>query len=172
MKTLIKNGILVTAADTYASDLLIDGEKIALIGKNLETLVKAETVVDAAGRYVMPGGIDVHTHLSMPFGGTVSCDDFYTGHRGAAFGGTTSHVDFSALSAAARAQGVFTRFKHQGDFLLKLGLLERAGVLGAGKDAATQDQIRSQVNRLAGPDQMGDLFKVLAIGPEQKLWMP
>ena len=95
MKTLIKNGILVTAADTYASDLLIDGEKIALIGKNLETLVKAETVVDAAGRYVMPGGIDVHTHLSMPFGGTVSCDDFYTGHRGAAFGGTTSHVDFS-----------------------------------------------------------------------------
>ena len=84
----------------------------------------------------------------------------------------TSHVDFSALSAAARAQGVFTRFKHQGDFLLKLGLLERAGVLGAGKDAATQDQIRSQVNLLAGPDQMGDLFKVLAIGPEQKLWMP
>ncbi len=84
----------------------------------------------------------------------------------------TSHVDFSALSAAARAQGVFTRFKHQGDFLLKLGLLERAGALGAGKDEATQERIRSEVERLAGPDQMGDLFKVLAIGPEQTLWMP
>lgn len=84
----------------------------------------------------------------------------------------TSHVDFSALSAVARAQGVFTRFKHQGDFLLKLGLLERAGALGAGKDEATQERIRSEVERLAGPDQMGDLFKVLAVGPEQTLWMP
>lgn len=95
MKTLITNGIIVTAADTYQSDLLIEDEQIVLIGPNLGNLIEADTVVDAAGKYVMPGGIDVHTHLSMPFGGTVSCDDFYTGHRGAAFGGTTCHVDFS-----------------------------------------------------------------------------
>ena len=99
MKTLIANGIIVTAADTYRADLLIEDEKIVLIGPNLANLVEVDTVVDAEGKFVMPGGIDVHTHLAMPFGGTVACDDFYTGHRGAAFGGTTSHVDFSIQAA-------------------------------------------------------------------------
>ncbi len=99
MKTLITNGTIVTAADMYRSDLLIEDEQIVLIGPNLGNLIDVDTVVDAAGKYIMPGGIDVHTHLSMPFGGTVSCDDFYTGHRGAAFGGTTAHVDFSIQAA-------------------------------------------------------------------------
>ncbi|MBI3764437.1 MAG: dihydropyrimidinase [Chloroflexi bacterium] len=92
MKTVIKNGMIVTAAETYTADLLIDGGKIALIGMNLPA--DGAQVVDARGKYVLPGGIDVHTHLELPFGGTVSTDDFYTGHKAAAFGGTTSHIDF------------------------------------------------------------------------------
>ncbi len=92
MKTLIKNGTVVTAAETYRADLLIDGEKIALLGMDLPA--DGARVVDASGKYILPGAIDVHTHLELPFGGTVASDDFYTGHKAAAFGGTTSHIDF------------------------------------------------------------------------------
>ncbi len=92
MPTLIKNGTIVTAGDTYPADVLIDAEQIVQIGKNLQT--DGAQVVDARGMLVMPGGIDVHTHLELPFGGTVASDDFFTGHRAAAFGGTTSHIDF------------------------------------------------------------------------------
>ncbi len=92
MKTLIKNGTVVTAAETYRADLLIDGEKIALLGMDLPA--DGAKVVDASGKFILPGGIDVHTHLELPFGGTVASDDFYTGHKAAAFGGTTSHIDF------------------------------------------------------------------------------
>jgi dihydropyrimidinase len=92
MRTLIKNGTLVTAAETYPADILIDGSQIALLGRNLPA--DGAQVVDAQGQYVLPGGIDVHTHLDLPFGGTVASDDFYTGHKAAAFGGTTTHIDF------------------------------------------------------------------------------
>jgi dihydropyrimidinase len=94
MKTLIKNGRIVTAADEYVADLLIDGETIALIGAKLDAKL-ADQVVDAAGLYVLPGGVDVHTHLAMPWRGVETCDDFFTGHRAAVFGGTTTHIDFS-----------------------------------------------------------------------------
>ncbi|HYN89180.1 MAG TPA: dihydropyrimidinase [Ardenticatenaceae bacterium] len=94
MRTLIRGGRIVTAGDEYVGDILIDGEQIALIGRDLQE-IPADRTVDASGRYVLPGGIDVHTHLDMPFGGTVSADDFFTGHRAAAFGGTTTHVDFA-----------------------------------------------------------------------------
>ena len=93
MRTLIKNGTVVTASDRYPGDVLIDGEKIALIGSTVD--VQADRVIDAAGKYVLPGGIDVHTHLDMPFGGTTSADDFESGTLAAAFGGTTSIVDFA-----------------------------------------------------------------------------
>jgi dihydropyrimidinase len=93
VKILIKNGTLVTATESYVADLLIDGEKIALTGLNLTA--GDAWVVDAAGKYVLPGGIDVHTHLDVPFGGTRVSDDFYTGHKAAAFNGTTCHVDFA-----------------------------------------------------------------------------
>jgi len=92
MSTLIKNGTIVTASDTYKADLLIEGEQITKIGKKLKD--NADETIDAKGHYIIPGGIDVHTHLDMPFGGTVSNDDFDTGHKAAAFGGTTSHIDF------------------------------------------------------------------------------
>ena len=95
--TLIRNGRIVTASDDYMGDVLIDGEKISTLGQGLSKS-GVDQVVDAKGKLVMPGGIDVHTHLDMPFGGTVSCDNFYTGHRAAAFGGTTTHVDFSIQS--------------------------------------------------------------------------
>ena len=93
MPTVIKNGTLVTASDTIKADLLIDGEKIAVIGEGLET--EGAQVIDATDRYVLPGGIDVHTHLQLPVGVTESSDDFYTGHKAAAFGGTTTHIDFA-----------------------------------------------------------------------------
>lgn len=91
MTTVIKGGTVVTASDTFPADVLIDGEQIVAVGQSLG----GDTVIDAGGKLVIPGGIDVHTHLDMPFGGTVSSDDFFTGHRAAAFGGTTAHIDFA-----------------------------------------------------------------------------
>jgi len=93
MKTLIKNGTVVTATDLYKGDVLVEDEKIAVIGTSLD--IHADHIVDAAGKYVLPGGIDVHTHLDMPFGGSTSADDFESGTTAAAFGGTTSIVDFA-----------------------------------------------------------------------------
>ena len=90
---LIRNGIVVTATDIYEGDVFVDGEKIAAIGSSLQ--MKADRTIDAKRKYVFPGGIDVHTHLDMPFGGTTSADDFESGTIAAAFGGTTSIVDFA-----------------------------------------------------------------------------
>jgi len=92
--TVIKNGTIVTATDTYASDIGIADGKIVAIGQALPT-ENAGKVIEAAGRMVMPGGIDVHTHLDMPFGGTTSSDDFESGTTAAAFGGTTTLIDFA-----------------------------------------------------------------------------
>lgn len=110
MLTLIKNGTLVTASDTFRADLLIEGEEgagtIAAIfrsgegeghkGPQRHVQLGADVrTIDASGCYVMPGGIDAHTHLDMPFGGTTASDDFLTGTRAAAFGGTTTIIDFA-----------------------------------------------------------------------------
>src|SRR5579864_53293 len=92
--SIIVNGTVVTATDTYAAEVAISGGKIMAIGKDLPR-ENTRQVIDAAGKYVMPGGIDVHTHLDMPFGGTTSSDDFETGTRAAAFGGTTTLIDFA-----------------------------------------------------------------------------
>src|SRR5216117_2524415 len=93
MKTLITGGTIVTAADTYKADVLVVDEKVAMIGKDLKAA--AAKRIDATGKYVIPGGIDVHTHMELPFGGTFASDDFETGTRAAAFGGTTTIVDFA-----------------------------------------------------------------------------
>jgi len=92
MKRCIRGGTVVTASDTYQADILIEGESITAIGKELDA--SGAEVLDATGCYVFPGGIDPHTHLDMPFGGTVTADNFETGTRAAAFGGTTSIIDF------------------------------------------------------------------------------
>ncbi|MBA2475925.1 MAG: dihydropyrimidinase, partial [Actinobacteria bacterium] len=92
MSVLIKGGRVITAADDYVGDVFVEDERISLIGESLD--VEADRVIDAAGKYVLPGCIDPHTHLDMPFGGTVTADDFESGHVSAAFGGTTTHVDF------------------------------------------------------------------------------
>ncbi|NCQ61445.1 MAG: dihydropyrimidinase [Myxococcales bacterium] len=93
MSILIKNGRIVTAVDDYFADVFIDGEKIVQIGKDLN--VQADETLDAKGKLVLPGGIDPHTHLDMPFGGTTSADDFETGTIAAAHGGTTTLIDFA-----------------------------------------------------------------------------
>jgi dihydropyrimidinase len=95
MRTLIKNGTVATASDLYKADVLIEGEKVSVIGTDLSKLGPFDRTFDASGKYVIPGGIDPHTHLDMPFGGTKSADDFETGTRAAAFGGTTCVVDFA-----------------------------------------------------------------------------
>ena len=92
MSLLIKGGRVVTAADDYVADVFVDDERISLIGLDLD--VAADRVIDAAGKYVLPGCVDPHTHLDMPFGGTVTIDDVESGQISAAFGGTTCHVDF------------------------------------------------------------------------------
>src|SRR6059058_340323 len=92
MSVLIKGGRVITAADDYVGDVYVEGERISLIGESLD--VPADRVVDASGKYVLPGCIGPHTHLDMPFGGTVTIDDVESGQTSAAFGGTTCHVDF------------------------------------------------------------------------------
>src|SRR5437588_10110908 len=96
MKTLIKDGNVVTAVDSYVADVLIDGATVALIGKGLDGIVGTpDKTIDATNKLVIPGGIDPHTHMDLPFGGTSSSDDFETGTRAAAIGGTTTIIDFA-----------------------------------------------------------------------------
>jgi dihydropyrimidinase len=96
MRTLIKNGHIVTAVDSYVADILVQNSTIELIGTNLSSIVGAvDKTIDASGKLVIPGGIDPHTHMELPFGGTFASDDFETGTRAAAFGGTTTIIDFA-----------------------------------------------------------------------------
>jgi dihydropyrimidinase len=92
MALLIKSGTLVTDTEIYTADILVEGEKIAALEPNLD--VPGAEVVDAAGKLVLPGGVDAHVHLDLPMFGTVSSDDHYTGGKAAAFGGTTTVIDF------------------------------------------------------------------------------
>src|SRR4051812_30486271 len=92
MSVLIKGGRVITAADDYVADVFVEGERITLVGESLD--VTADRTIDASGKYVLPGCIDPHTHLDMPFGGTTTIDDVESGQTSAAFGGTTCHVDF------------------------------------------------------------------------------
>ncbi len=93
MKILIKNGNIVTAVDNYTADILIEDGRVSLIGARLD--MEADKIIDAANRLVIPGGIDPHTHMELPFGGTFASDDFRTGTIAAAHGGTTTIIDFA-----------------------------------------------------------------------------
>src|ERR1039458_3173646 len=96
MGILIKGGKVVSAATTRLADVLVEGETIAQVAPGIQS--NGHRVVDATGMLVLPGGIDVHTHLDMPFGGTVSADDYEWGTRAAAIGGTTTVIDFALQS--------------------------------------------------------------------------
>ncbi|MDP1715035.1 MAG: dihydropyrimidinase [Anaerolineales bacterium] len=118
MKTLLKNGTLITASDTFQSDILIEDEKIARLGLNLE--VDSDQRIDAAGKLILPGGVDPHVHLDLPMFNTVSSDDHYTGHKAAAFGGTTTAMDFIPLTPPPHPVGEGQR--GEGDFQYSVDL--------------------------------------------------
>ncbi|MEK4669243.1 MULTISPECIES: dihydropyrimidinase [unclassified Niallia] len=128
MRKIIKNGIIVTAADTYQADLCIENGIIAQIGSQLDET--GAEIIDAAGSYIFPGGIDPHTHLDMPFGGTVTKDDFETGTMAAAFGGTTTVIDFclttkgKPLKAAVEAWHAKAKEKAVIDYGFHLQIVE------------------------------------------------
>src|SRR5256885_7564421 len=100
MSVLIKGGRVITAADDYVADIFIEGERISLIGESLD--VSAEKVIDAGGKYVLPGAVDPHTHLAMPWRGGTTIDDFESGHTAAAFRGAAAprHLCIQGKGAA------------------------------------------------------------------------
>ena len=121
MTILIKNGSVVSSTGVIQADVLIDGEKIVAViapgdtslGANLEA--SADTVFDARGKYVIPGGVDVHTHLELPFGGTFASDTFETGTRAAAWGGTTTIIDFAVQKFGERVQDALAAWHAKAD---------------------------------------------------------
>ncbi len=113
MSVLIKNGNIITATDNYVADIFIEGETIKIIGKNLP--VKAELEIDATGLLVIPGGIDPHVHLDMPFMGTYSSDNYETGTRAGLFGGTTTVIDFILQKQGSSLQAALTEWKSRSD---------------------------------------------------------
>ncbi|MCW2785746.1 MAG: dihydropyrimidinase [Marmoricola sp.] len=107
MTTLIKNGTVVNATGRHPADVLVDGEKIVALllpGSTALGEIDADTVIDATGRYVIPGGVDAHTHMELPFGGTNASDTFETGTRAAAWGGTTTIIDFAVQKTGERIE--------------------------------------------------------------------
>ena len=113
MSVLIRGGRIITAADDYVGDIYVEGERISLIGESLD--VEADRVIDAHGKYVLPGCVDPHTHLDMPFGGTVTIDDVESGQISAAFGGTTCHVDFIIQPKGASFADAVDEWKAKAD---------------------------------------------------------
>ncbi len=113
MSVLIRGGRVITAADDYVADVFIDGERISLIGESLD--VHADKTIDAHGKYVLPGCVDPHTHLDMPFGGTTTIDDVESGQTSAAFGGTTCHVDFIIQPQGSSFADAFDDWKAKAD---------------------------------------------------------
>jgi dihydropyrimidinase len=141
VKTLIQNGTVVTATETLNADVLVEDEKVAAIALDLD--VPADTVIDATDRYVIPGGVDVHTHFDLPFGGTFCSDDFGSGTRAAAFGGTTTCVDFAVQDyGESLRQGLDRWFekgqKAQADFGLHMIVRE------------VNDQVLKEMDGLVG----------------------
>src|SRR5262245_27926307 len=124
MRTLIKDGTVVSASDSFVADVWIEGDKIVgLTHPSQRGAQTAERVIDAAGQYVIPGGVDAHTHMDLPFGGTMSSDDFDTGTVAAAHGGTTTIIDFAIQSKGSSMRaGLDTWFaKAQGKAAIDYG---------------------------------------------------
>jgi dihydropyrimidinase len=120
LRTLIRAGTVVNAEGAAPFDVLIDGERIAALAAPFSGLADiwqetADTVIDAAGKYVIPGGIDAHTHMDMPFGGTVSADSFETGTRAAAWGGTTMIIDFAIQTKGGSVLAGMDKWREKAD---------------------------------------------------------
>lgn len=174
MTLLIKSGTLVTAAETFEADILVEGERIAAVGHNLAVPESAE-VVDASGRLVMPGGVDVHTHFDLPMFNTVSSDDHYTGHKAAAFGGTTTVIDFvpqdvlplkpniDAWHAKADPKAAVDFGFHMNITRLDRQVLEEIPSL-LREGITTLKVFTAYNNRLRLPD--GDIFQVMRVAAE------
>jgi len=111
MQTLIQNGTIVNAGGRLRGDVLIDGERIAAVGADLRA--PGAQTIDAEGLYILPGGIDVHTHLELPVSGTVASDDYFTGQRAAAFGGTTTNIDFAIQPAGGSLRDGIAQWLHK-----------------------------------------------------------
>ncbi len=144
MSLLIKNGTVVTPENTAIADVYVEGETITAIGENLPH--KSESTIDAKGSYVIPGGIDVHTHLEAPVGGTTSSDDFETGTRAAAFGGTTCIVDFATQSKGQSLLAAYKAWRLKGtkatiDFGLHMIVVD----VGNGRIEELDDLVREGV---------------------------
>ncbi|HOG80489.1 MAG TPA: hypothetical protein PK454_12115, partial [Anaerolineaceae bacterium] len=175
-KLLIRNGTLVTAAELYPADILVIGEQIAAIGQNLPA--DDAEVVDAAGKLILPGGVDVHTHFDLPMFGTVSSDDHYTGHKAAAFGGTTTVIDFvsqdfPSLSDSIAAWHAKADPKAAVDFGFHMNITHLDAAIEAemadlpGLGITSVKVFTAYNNRLRLSD--GDIFRVLRLGAQHGL---
>jgi dihydropyrimidinase len=144
--TLIRNGKVVTAAETKSADVLVDGDRIKEVRRGIDPKA-AEKVIDAKGLYVIPGGIDAHTHLDMPFGGTTSADDFESGTRAAAFGGTTTIVDFAIQARGTRMRQALDTWwkKAEGKAAIDYGLHMIITDLGSSGLEDMDDMVREGV---------------------------
>jgi len=171
---LIKNGTLITATETYPADILIEGEKIAEIGEDLPAH-NAEEVIDATGKLVFPGGVDPHTHFDLPMFGTVSSDDHYTGHKAAAFGGTTTVIDFVPQDAGSLKENLDAWHakadeKAAVDFGFHMNITRLDPAVEAeipclvGEGVTSLKVFTAYNNRLRLPD--GEIFRVMRIAEE------
>jgi len=170
-RCLIRNGTVVTAAATIKADVLIEGEQIKEVRVGIPEAA-ATRIIDATGMYVMPGGIDAHTHLDMPFGGTTSADDFETGTKAAAFGGTTSIVDFAIQSRGTKMRDALDIWwkKAEGRAAIDYGLHMIVTDLGGAGLEDMDDMVREGVASfklfMAYPNVLmvddGTIFKALS----------
>lgn len=146
MKTLITNGTIVTATDTYGADILVVDEKIALIGQGLQ--MEGAQVIDARGKRVYPGAIDVHTHFDLPFMGTVCSDDFETGTIAAAFGGTTTIIDFAIQSKGQTLQQALDNWlaKARGKAVIDYGFHIAIGDMTEAVNAEMADMVAGGIS--------------------------
>lgn len=145
MGTLIKGGKVVSAKATTPADVLIEGEKIAKVAAGIDPA--GHTVVDAEGMLVLPGGIDVHTHLDMPFGGTVSADDYEWGTRAAAIGGTTTIIDFALQSMGKPMTEAFATWRAKSEGKACVDYALHMAVTDLGPNDAWLDDVDEMVRR-------------------------
>lgn len=145
MRTLIANGTVVTSAETLRADVLVEDERVSALGASLQ--VPADRTIDASGRYVLPGGIDVHTHLDMPYGDTSSADDFESGTIAAALGGTTCIIDFATQfrgQTLRQARDAWMR-KAEGKAVLDYGFHMIVTALDEGIEREMDDLVRDGI---------------------------